>query len=119
LPAASAALVVLYFSLVLPVIHAYTAALLWQRILICLMLITPPGFILGFCFPIGLRWMAAIHQEHNLPWMWALNGAAGTLGSFVAMLISMETSIGTCVLTAAAFYLLAALVPLPRRMEIV
>jgi hypothetical protein len=47
--------------------------------------------------------------------MWALNGAAGTLGSFVAMLISMETSIGTCVLTAAAFYLLAALVPLPRR----
>jgi hypothetical protein len=49
--------------------------------------------------------------------MWALNGAAGTLGSFVAMLISMETSIGTCVLTAAAFYLLAALVPLPRRME--
>ena len=74
--------------------HAYTAALLWQRVLICLMLITPPGFMLGFCFPIGLRWMAAIHQEHNLPWMWALNGAAGTLGSFVAMLVSMETSIG-------------------------
>jgi hypothetical protein len=114
LPAASAALVVLYFALVLPVMHAYTAALLWQRILICLALITPPGFILGFCFPIGMRWMAAIHQEHNLPWMWALNGAASTLGSFVAMLISMETSIGTCVLTAAAFYLLAALVPLPR-----
>ena len=115
LPAACAALVVLYFALVLPVIHTYTAALLWQRVLICLALITPPGFLLGFCFPIGLRWMAAIHQEHNLPWMWALNGAAGTLGSFVAMLISMETSIGTCVLTAAAFYLLAALVPLPRR----
>ena len=118
LPAASATLVVLYFALVLPVIHAYTAAMLWQRVLICLMLITPPGFMLGFCFPIGLRWMAAIHQEHNLPWMWALNGAAGTLGSFVAMLISMETSIGTCVLTAAAFYLLAGAVPLPRRMEI-
>jgi hypothetical protein len=41
--------------------------------------------------------------------MWALNGAAGTLGSFVAILISMDTSIGTCVLTGAACYLLAGL----------
>lgn len=109
-PAAGALLVVLYSSLVLPVMHAYTADLLWQRVLICLLLIAPPGFVMGFCFPIGLRWMKALSQEHNLPWMWALNGAAGTLGSFVAMLVSMETSIGTCVLTGAAFYVLAAVV---------
>ncbi|MGB6692340.1 MAG: hypothetical protein WBE76_31250 [Terracidiphilus sp.] len=109
-PAAGALLVALYFSLVLPVMHAYTAALLWQRALICLLLIAPPGFVMGFCFPIGLRWMKALSQERNLPWMWALNGAAGTLGSFVAMLVSMETSIGTCVLTGAAFYVLAAVV---------
>jgi len=113
-PIAGALLVALYFSLVLPVMHAYTAALLWQRALICLLLIAPPGFVMGFCFPIGLRWMKALSQERNLPWMWALNGAAGTLGSFVAMLVSMETSIGTCVLTGAAFYVLAA-VALPRR----
>jgi hypothetical protein len=111
-PAAGALLVAVYFSLVLPVMHAFTAALLWQRALICLLLIAPPGFVMGFCFPIGLRWMKALSQERNLPWMWALNGAAGTLGSFVAMLVSMETSIGTCVLMGAAFYLLAAvLVP--------
>jgi FtsH-binding integral membrane protein len=94
--------------------HAYTAALLWQRALICLLLIAPPGFVMGFCFPIGLRWMKALSQQRNLPWMWALNGAAGTLGSFVAMLVSMETSIGTCVLTGAAFYVLAA-AAVPRR----
>jgi hypothetical protein len=109
-PAAGGLSIALYFSLVLPVIHAYTAALLWQRVLICLLLIAPPGFVLGFCFPIGLRWMKALSQERNLPWMWALNGAAGTLGSFVAVLVSMETSIGTCVLTGAAFYVLAAVV---------
>jgi len=107
-PAAGALMVALYFLLVIPVMHAFTAVLLWQRALICLLLIAPPGFVLGFCFPIGLRWMKALSQERNLPWMWALNGAAGTLGSFVAMLVSMETSIGTCVLTGAAFYLLAA-----------
>lgn len=106
-------LVVLYFVFVLPVIHACVAALLWQRVAICLLLICPPGFALGFCFPIGLRWMTALSQQHNLPWMWALNGAAGTLGTFVAVLISMETNIGTCVLTGAGLYLLAA-IALPR-----
>lgn len=120
-PVAGALLVVLYFFVALPVMHAYTAALLWQRALICLLLIGPSGIALGFCFPIGLRWMKTLSQDRNLPWMWALNGAAGTLGSFVAMLVSMETSIGTCLLTGAAFYLLAGLavpnrapdVPLP------
>lgn len=109
-PFAGVLLVVLYFLLALPVIHACVAMLLWQRAAICLLLISPPGFALGFCFPIGLRWMTALSQQRNLPWMWALNGAAGTLGSFVAMLISMETSIGTCVLTGAGLYLLAAVV---------
>jgi hypothetical protein len=117
-PFAGVLLVVLYFFLVLPVIHACVAAPLWQRIAICLLLISPPGFALGFCFPIGLRWMTAISQQHNLPWMWALNGAAGTLGSFVAMLVSMETSIGTCVLTGAGLYLLAALL-LPHGPEVI
>lgn len=110
-PAAACALLVCaYFCLVLPVIHACVAAELWERVLLCLLLIAPPGFALGFCFPVGLRWMKALRQEQNLPWMWALNGAAGTLGSFVAMLISLETSIGTCVLTGAGLYLFAAVV---------
>jgi hypothetical protein len=41
--------------------------------------------------------------------MWALNGAAGTLGSFIAILISMDSSIASCVLTGAGCYLLAGL----------
>ena len=51
-----------------------------------------------------------LKQEENLPWMWALNGAAATLGSFVAIVLSMETSIVTCARIGAACYLLAAIV---------
>jgi hypothetical protein len=116
-PIAGAVMTGAYFLVVLPVIHGYTSALLWQRILICLMMIAPPGFALGFCFPVGLRWMTSLHQQHNMPWMWALNGAAGTLGSFVAMIISMETSIGTCVLVGAGLYLVAA-VSIPGRIRV-
>ena len=113
-PLAASLLVLLYSVAALPAIHSFILAFFWQRVLICLMLIAPPGFALGFCFPIGMRWMRTLAQERNLPWMWALNGAAGTLGSFVAMLISMETSIGTCTLVAAALYLLAA-IAIPRQ----
>jgi hypothetical protein len=56
-----------------------------------------------------MRWLNKLSQERNLPWMWALNGAAGTLGSFIAILISMDSSIAACVLTGAGFYLLAGL----------
>jgi hypothetical protein len=112
-PAVVALLVVLYYFAVLPATHAWIAMHLWQRILICILLISPPGIALGFCFPIGLRWVASTSGERDLPWMWALNGAAGTLGSFVAMMVSMDSSIGACVLVGATFYLLAA-VALPR-----
>jgi SAM-dependent methyltransferase len=109
-PALVAALSVVAYSLVVvPAIHAFTAELLWQRVLICLALISPCGFLLGFCFPVGMRWLNALSQGRNLPWMWALNGAAGTLGSFIAILISMDLSIGYCVLTGAGCYLLAGL----------
>lgn len=102
-------LVVLYYFAVLPVIHAFIAGLLWQRILVSLALVFSCGFLQGFCFPVGMRWMTSLSQERNLPWMWALNGAAGSLASFVAIIISMDTSIGACVLTGAGCYLLAGL----------
>jgi MFS family permease len=109
-PALLAALFVIAYSLaVLPMMHAFTSALLWQRVLVSLVLVAPCGFLLGFCFPVGMRWLNTLAQERNLPWMWALNGAAGTLGSFIAILISMDSSIGTCVLTGAGCYLLAGL----------
>jgi hypothetical protein len=54
--------------------------------------------------------MSALDQQENLPWMWALNGAAATLGSFVALVLSMEISITTCALAGAGCYLLAAAV---------
>jgi hypothetical protein len=103
-------ILILYSAAAIPVIHRFIADALWQRALLSLALIAPCGFLMGFCFPVGLRWMIALKQEENLPWMWALNGAAATLATFVALVISMETSIATCVLIGAACYLLGAVV---------
>jgi SAM-dependent methyltransferase len=119
-PALIVAVALLLYSVaVMPMIHAFIADVLWQRALLSLALVVPCGFLMGFCFPVGLRWLTQMKQEANLPWMWALNGAAATLGSFVAILISMETTITTCVLTGAACYLVAAAVlPSPKAVDI-
>lgn len=98
-----------YALVVLPAIHAAVAGVLWQRIVVSLLLVLPCGFSMGFCFPVGLRWATKLGQEANLPWMWALNGAASVLASFIAMAISTETSIRTCVLTGAACYALGGM----------
>lgn len=105
----SALVLVAYSLLVLPAIHGAVGGVLWQRIVVSLALVTPCGFIMGFCFPVGLRWATELGQEGNLPWMWALNGAASVLASFMAMCISTESSIRTCVLTGAACYALGGI----------
>jgi hypothetical protein len=111
MPALAATLILmLYSAAVIPIIHRFIAETLWQRALICVGLVAPCGFAMGFCFPVGLRWMTMLRQKENLPWMWALNGAAATLASFVAIVISMESSIATCVVAGAACYLLGGAV---------
>jgi SAM-dependent methyltransferase len=109
-PALLSALVLVGYSLVvLPAIHGAVGGVLWQRIAVSLALVAPCGFIMGFCFPVGMRWATHLGQEGNLPWMWALNGAASVLASFIAIIISTETSIRACVLTGAVCYALGGI----------
>lgn len=110
MPAIAAWLLVVLYSGVVPrVTHQFTAAALWQRMAISFALIAPCGLLMGFGFPVGLRWMSKLGHQGNLPWMWALNGAAAVLATFVAMIISTEISISACLLTGAAGYLIAGL----------
>jgi hypothetical protein len=105
----SALVLVAYSVVVLPAIHGAVSGVLWQRIAVSLALVAPCGFIMGFCFPVGMRWARQLGQDGNLPWMWALNGAASVLASFIAVAISTETSITACVLTSAACYLVGGM----------
>ncbi len=111
LPAAAACgAIALYAAVVMPFIHRYAALVLWQRSALCLLLVAPCGLVMGFCFPVGLERMRVIGQENNLPWMWALNGAASVLASFLAVVVGMETSVTSAALLGAACYAVAALV---------
>jgi hypothetical protein len=105
---AAAVAVGIYSAAVLPAIGQFATLVLWQRVLLTLALIAPCGFLMGFCFPLGMRRMRELGLDAALPWMWALNGGASVVAAFVAILLSMETSITACVRTGALLYVAAA-----------
>ncbi len=92
----------------LPLIHRYAALVLWQRAALSFVFIAPCGLLMGGCFPVGLERMRRLGQDDNLPWMWALNGCASVLASFLAIIVSMESSLTTAALLGAACYAAAA-----------
>jgi hypothetical protein len=105
----SAAMIIVYSLVVLPLIHGYAYLALPYRVAMSLALVVPIGLALGFCFPVGLRWMTKLRRGDSLPWMWALNGAASVVAGFLAIIVSMEASITISVLLSAGLYLSAAI----------
>jgi hypothetical protein len=37
-----------------------------QRVLLSLALVVRCGFLMGFCFPVGLRWLTQLKQEETI-----------------------------------------------------
>lgn len=115
---ALASMVVLFFlsGILLPIAHRFAGDSFFLRVAIAVLIVIPPGFAMGGCFPVGLRWLRGVNRDEVLPWMWALNGVASVFATFAALLISMQASIAATVACAGACYLAAvcAIVMLPR-----
>ncbi len=79
-----------------------------SRAALCLAVIAPAGLLMGFGFPTGLR-LASARDERPTVWFWGINGAAGVLGSVLAIVLSIAFGIGTTLLIGGLCYL--ALVP--------
>ncbi len=89
------------------VIDATIQLSILPRCLIVVGLTFPVAFLLGFCFPIGMRLVGRLSGE-ALPWMWGINGAWGVFSSILAVGFSMWAGIHGSLYLAAACY--AALV---------
>jgi hypothetical protein len=74
---------------------------------LCVLVLAPAGFLMGFGFPTGMRLVSAINTGPT-PWFWGINGAAGVLAASVAVVTSIALSIDTTLRIGAACYLLIA-----------
>ena len=58
------------------------------RTLVVAAFVVPLAFVLGYCFPIGLRLLGR-HSDRVTAWMWGVNGACGVMASILAVMGSM------------------------------
>jgi hypothetical protein len=96
------ALLPLWFS---PLLNRFESGSLLIRALASLGAIVPPGILMGFGFPFGMRIVNAIDRRPT-PWFWAVNGGAGVLAAGVAVATSIVFSINVSLWIGASCYLL-------------
>lgn len=91
-----------------PLIHSFAGAGILLRAIVAIALIAPAAFLMGFGFPAGIRCVMALDPK-PAPWFWGMNGAAGVLGSAIAVAISIAYGIDTTLRLGAICYI--ALIP--------
>lgn len=85
------------------VISDYITSPMISKIIISVVMISPLGFVLGFFFPTGMRYVKT-HSPGETPWFWALNGIFGVLFSALAVFFSIYFGITTNFYLAAICY---------------
>jgi hypothetical protein len=111
---ALALLLALYGLLLNPLFHALLGIPLTARIVVAALLVAAPGLLMGMLLPSGVR-VAQSLGAGVVPWGWGLNGAAGVVGSVLAVALSMNVGFRLALFVGIAVYLLGlALLPRPR-----
>jgi SAM-dependent methyltransferase len=105
IPIAIAVLTAAIVLLLQPVAQATVSYGLVARSMVVVLFVAPIAFLLGFCFPIGMRLVGRSSSE-AAAWMWGINGATGVLGSIIAVAISMWISTHASFIAAGLLYLL-------------
>jgi hypothetical protein len=109
------AAIVLVGALTPVVTHATRTAPTGARILLSVLLLTPPGFFMGMMFPLGL----GVWRRHSelLPFFWAANGVMSVFASVLGMALSMEFGIAQTFAIGALFYAVAAITATRRSLQ--
>jgi len=91
----------------LPIVFGLDGADLVVRAGLCVLVLAPAGFLMGFGFPTGMRLVSTINAG-PMPWFWGINGGAGVLAASIAVVTSIAFSIDTTLRIGAGCYLLVA-----------
>ena len=62
---------------------------LFIRVIVCFVLLSPFGFLLGIPFPTGIQMLKQNNLIKYIPWMYGVNGIFTVLGSVSAVILSM------------------------------
>jgi hypothetical protein len=73
------------------------------KAVVVLLLIFPVGILMGHLFPQGLR-VVEKEDAQLVPWAWAVNGAASTIGASLGVLLSQPLGFRAVIVAGACTY---------------
>jgi hypothetical protein len=86
---------------------AWQSAPLAERMVVAAALVMPLGVCMGVGCPSGMRALELQGRERLIPWMWAVNGLAGTFASVAGMFLAMSAGYTSLLIAATIGYALA------------
>ena len=112
---ALAAVLALYAVLLSPLFHAFLGLPLGVRIPIAVVLVFIPGLLMGTLMPAGVRTANELGTG-TVAWGWGLNGAAGVVGSVLAVTVSINYGFNVALAIGVLVYL-AGMTLFPHRAQ--
>jgi len=89
------------------------------RIVLCLAIIFPPAFLMGFPMPTAMTMLGRLGKDHMFLWAWGINGCFSVIGAALVPIVATSFGLPAVVLVGAVAYLIAlptffsVLMPLP------
>lgn len=87
------------------VFHEYAEVDIYTRVMISIAIMSPVGVLMGFGFPTGLA-LTEKFDSRATAWFWGINGAAGVLGSSLAIAFNIALGIDKTLIVAGGCYAL-------------
>jgi hypothetical protein len=77
------------------------------RLFLCIALVAPPAFLMGFPMPIAMASLARLGKQPMFLWAWGINGCASVIGAAAVPVIAVSFGLSHVLLVSAFAYLLA------------
>jgi len=91
-----------------PILDRIQGLSILYRYLLCLILLIPPGFLMGLPFPLGMQYLLNLPSQRA--YAWTANGCASVLASVASAQIALSFGISEILIGAISAYFLALIV---------
>ncbi len=77
------------------------------RLALCILLVAPAAFLMGFPMPIAMTTLGRLGKQSMFLWAWGINGCASVIGAALVPVLATAFGISSVFQASAAAYLLA------------
>ena len=77
------------------------------RLTLCIMLVAPAAFLMGFPMPIAMTTLGRLGKQSMFLWAWGINGCASVIGAALVPVLATSFGISSALQASAVAYLVA------------